>query len=149
MAQPSKVTKPSITTKIKLTILFNAIENDVLEDLIADLVAGEVSILTADDLFEKYETELQDHIEEFRQNGIETGLSRSEVFCRGYEDTQVAGQLYDGTWAGWTYYSGGGKHGYPSDVPWLEQAYPLDVVKEEVIKTVKREFKISEEVIPA
>ena len=40
-----------------------------------------------------------------------------------YESDAVAKNLPDGTWVGWTYYHGGGKHSDPGSIPWMEDAY--------------------------
>lgn len=76
---------------------------------------------------------LQQHLDEFRSSyDEETDISPD--FCRNYESKSVAKKLSDGTWVGFTYFYGGGKHSYPEDIPWLEDAYLLDCVEEE--KTV-------------
>ncbi len=41
---------------------------------------------------------------------------------------------------GWTYWSGGGKFGNPEDIPWIEDAYLLDIEEEQKMVTV-RKFK--------
>jgi hypothetical protein len=46
--------------------------------------------------------------------------------------------MLDGSWVGWTYWYGGGKHGEPGSIKWVEDAY--DVVMTEVQKGVK-EFR--------
>jgi hypothetical protein len=50
---------------------------------------------------------------------------------RHYECKEVATQLHDGTWIGWTYWYGGGKHGNPGEIEWMPYAYEL-TCKEEV-----------------
>jgi hypothetical protein len=52
-------------------------------------------------------------------------------------------QMPDGTWVGWTYWYGGGKHGEPSAMPWIEDAYNLDCKEERVMMT-KRTFTKAE-----
>ena len=44
-------------------------------------------------------------------------------FSRHYEATSVAKQLLNGKWVGYTYWYGGGKHGEPQAMPWIEDAY--------------------------
>jgi len=58
---------------------------------------------------------------EVRGSGEDTGLPAE--WSRNYEAKAVAKNLPDGTWVGWTYFYGGGKHGEPSAVPWMEDAY--------------------------
>ncbi len=57
---------------------------------------------------------------------------------RHYESRAVAAEMLDDSWVGWTYWYGGGKHGEPESIPWMEDAY--DVIMTEVPKIVK-EFK--------
>lgn len=74
--------------------------------------------------------------QELRHGGVETGLPCDS--SRHYSSRAVAAQMLDGSWVGWTYYFGGGKHGQPSEMEWMEDAY--DVVMTEVVKVV-REFR--------
>lgn len=74
---------------------------------------------------------------EFRGSGEETDIECD--WSRHYESKSVARQLDDGTWVGWTYWHGGGKHGEPESIEWLSEAYELKVVKEEMV--VKRIFE--------
>ena len=79
-----------------------------------------------------------DYESEFRCSGVETKL-QSE-WSRHYEAKEVATLLSDGTWIGWTYWYGGGKHGDPGRVEWMEHAYNLEM--KEVTKMVTiQEFK--------
>ena len=75
---------------------------------------------------------LQDAISELRGSGIETGLSvpyqgRGSSY---YESQSVARQYLDGSWVGWTYWYGGGKHAEPTSIDWIEYAYDLTVTEE-------------------
>lgn len=83
----------------------------------------------------------QDYESEFRSGQAETGLS-----CHGsrhYESKSVAAKLSDGSWVGWTYFYGGGKHGEPEAIDWMTDAYELVVTEEERLVVV-REFKRTE-----
>lgn len=75
---------------------------------------------------------------EFREGSIPTDISPD--WSRHYESRSVAHKMSDGTWVGWTFWYGGGKHGKPSAMEWMEEAYFLDVVEEEKLVVV-REFK--------
>lgn len=66
---------------------------------------------------------------EVRGGEIETGLKCD--WSRHYESKAVAAQLPDGTWVGWTYWYGGGKHGEPEAVDWIDDAYDLNCTEEE------------------
>ncbi len=83
---------------------------------------------------------IDDAVEEFRNSYVcETNISTD--YSRHYESNAVARQLHDGRWVGWTFWYGGGKHGEPSGIPWMEDAYFLDVAEEErlvVVRTFKK-----------
>lgn len=87
---------------------------------------------------EDEEDSLQDARNEIRQSGIRTGLPAQP--SRHYESESVAAQAPDGTWIGWTYWFGGGKHGEPEAVDWMDEAYALSVTEEEKM-TVVRTFE--------
>ncbi|MCP5015145.1 MAG: hypothetical protein GY938_07650 [Ketobacter sp.] len=63
-------------------------------------------------------------VAETRGEGEETGLSAEED--RHYESVAVGG-CFDGVWVGWTYFYGGGKHGEPESMGWLEDAYYIQM----------------------
>lgn len=72
---------------------------------------------------------------EVRGGEIETGLKCD--WSRHYESKAVAAQLPDGTWVGWTYWYGGGKHAEPEAVDWIDYAYDLKCIEEEKLVTVR------------
>ncbi len=74
---------------------------------------------------------------EVRCTGIETGLPSE--YSRHYESEAVAARLPDGSWVGWTYWYGGGKHGEPEAIDWIEHTYDVQCKEEEKLVTV-REF---------
>lgn len=65
---------------------------------------------------------------EIRRGEVETGIPCCG--SRHYEAKSVAARMLDGSYVGWVYWYGGGKHGAPADVPWMEDAYDV-VVREE------------------
>ena len=76
---------------------------------------------------------------EFREGEVETGLA-----CDGnrhYEAKAVAAKMVDGSWVGWTYWYGGGKHSDPGSIRWMEDAYALECAETEKLVVV-REFKV-------
>lgn len=79
-----------------------------------------------------------DYEYEFREGQVETKLLCD--YSRHYEAKAVARKMTDDTWVGWTYWYGGGKHGNPEGVPWMEDAYDLEVVETEKMVVVQ-EFK--------
>lgn len=96
-------------------------------DLPSDLSGGEVDLL-----FESHVC-LVDAINQTREGcGHDTKLPCES--SRHYESESVCGQAPNGQWVGWTYWYGGGKHGCPEDIEWIEDAYLLDV--KETQKTI-------------
>jgi len=61
---------------------------------------------------------------EVRGSGVPTGLPCN--YSRHYESKAVAAEMLDGSWVGWTYWYGGGKHGEPGAMPWMEEAYEVE-----------------------
>jgi len=76
-----------------------------------------------------------DGVSETREGEVETGLPCE--YSRHYESKAVAARAVDGSWVGWTYWYGGGKHGEPEAIDWIEDAYNLDCVEEEKVLTVR------------
>lgn len=70
-----------------------------------------------------------------REGQVETGLETP--LSRHYETKAVASLAPNGQWVGWTYWYGGGKHGNPEEIEWMEDAYLLDCVEEEKVVTVR------------
>jgi hypothetical protein len=98
-----------------------------LEDLTAESI---------DEIFEENEDDLGDAKEEIRCAGHETDIPSD--WSRHYECESRGAQLPDGSWVGWNYWFGGGKHGEPAAMPWIETAYDIECVGERTI--IVREF---------
>lgn len=84
---------------------------------------------------------VQDAMDIFR----ESFSHRTEIkadYSRHYDSTSVAAQLSNGKWVGWIYWSGGGKHGEPGSIDWIEDAYFLKAIPK-VVTTF--DFKKEEE----
>ena len=99
----------------------------------------EITEENIDSIFEDFEDELQDDIYLFREGDVETDIPCD--WSRHYESKSVASKMVDGSWVGWTYWYGGGKHGEPESIPWMNEAYDLDLKEEEklvVIQTFTR-----------
>lgn len=69
-----------------------------------------------------------------RESGMETGLDAP--YSRHYESDAVAVQCPDGSWVGFTYWYGGGKHSDPGSIDWVEYAYDVNCKVEEKVMTV-------------
>ena len=76
---------------------------------------------------------------QLRRGDVHTDINPE--YSRHYSSRSVAMYIVDfegfSGWIGWTYWYGGGKHGTPEDIPWIEDAYFLDVEEKEVVKTVR------------
>jgi hypothetical protein len=72
---------------------------------------------------------------EVRSGDVETGLDCE--WSRHYESKAVAAKAPNGQWVGWTYWYGGGKHGEPEAIDWMEDAYFLDCQEEEKVVIVR------------
>ena len=126
--------------KIKLLIINEAIEDGIefehpeiiTEDNISDVYSA---------LDEADECAIQDISSEIRQGDVETDLECE--WSRHYECKAVASKMSDGSWVGWTYWYGGGKHGEPDSIEWIEYAYDLDVKEEEKMVLVRTFKKIT------
>jgi len=98
----------------------------------------EINEANVDDLYAAGEGDdwgLQDAREEVRGGEFETGIPCD--WSRHYESKSVAAKAPDGSWVGWTYWYGGGKHGEPEGIDWMDSAYDLDVTEEEKVVTVR------------
>lgn len=101
----------------------------------------EVSLDDLDDLDEKFDLHgldlLYDTYNEFREGEITTNIEPAH--SRHYETNSVARKIGD-KWVGWTYYYGGGKHGEPEAIDWINSAYYLNLDSEIQVIETKRTF---------
>ena len=84
---------------------------------------------------------IQDALSEIREGDEVTDIPCED--SRHYESKSVAKKMPDGTWLGWTYWYGGGKHGEPDAIDWVDQAYELDVVEQRQMVTTRTFHKAS------
>ncbi|MFM2252019.1 MAG: hypothetical protein RJB68_356 [Pseudomonadota bacterium] len=104
----------------------------------SDFLKGvEITADNVDALYEENDQdyELQDSRNEVRCSGTETGLKAP--YSRHYESDAVAAQYVDGSWVGWTYWYGGGKHSEPEAIYWMEDAYEVNCTEEEKVVVVR------------
>ena len=83
-----------------------------------------------------------DYENEFRTGQQETDIEPTHPFERGltyYEKKSVAAQMPDGSWVGWIYWFGGGKHSEPEAIDWMSDAYDL-TVEEKPVQIIQRTF---------
>lgn len=118
-------------------IMLEAMDAGTIErqDIDASDIEGQFDALNEDE-------ELQDDLNAFRSSGERTGLV-VRSYSRHYEVEHVARQLIGGAWVGWLYWHGGGKHGEPEAISWLNEAELLEV-DEEPIQSVRRTFRKAE-----
>lgn len=116
--------------KIKWTILLSAMKAGAIttEEITLDKLEALWDANTED-------YQIQESIDKFRHGGIETKLAGP--YSRHYESKEVAAKVFDGSWAGWTYWYGGGKHGEPSAIEWMDSAYALNVTERQEMVTVR------------
>ena len=100
--------------------------------------------LTAEEVDELWEEVdcLSDAISEMREGEYETNVPAD--YSRHYESKSVAVKAPTGQWVGWTYWYGGGKHGDPAAIDWIEYAYLLDCKEEQKMVTVRDFTKVEE-----
>lgn len=121
--------------KLKHLIL-STLANHRQEDTV-EITAENIDELY-DEAYENDDGGLQDAREEVRGSGTETNLPCD--WSRHYESDAVAVKAPDGSWVGFTHWYGGGKHGEPEAIDWMDSAYDLDVTEEQKMVTV-RTFK--------
>lgn len=124
--------------KIKHAILL------VLEAWGKTPIAEAVSSDNVDALYESAdEDNRHDAGNEVRSGKVTTGLDAP--YSRHYESKSVAAKMPDGSWVGWTFWYGGGKHGEPEAIDWMDEAYDLNCSEEEKVVTVRTFSKPVEE----
>lgn len=111
-------------------------------NLLADWAEEPYPEITAENVDEEYDAvdDKQDAKYEIRAGEVETDISCP--VSRHYESESVAAQAPDGSWIGWTYWFGGGKHGEPEAIDWMNSAYDLSCVEEEKVVTVRTFAKV-------
>lgn len=102
------------------------------------LMTGEAIDKAYDDLAEKGGH--YDPMYDLREGDVATDVPCE--YLRHHESKSVAMKCCDGSWVGWTYWYGGGKHAEPESIDWMDKAYDLDCTEEEKVVVV-RTFKKS------
>ena len=100
-----------------------------------DLITAPITKENVDDIWEKFRYYFYDAEDCFRDGEVETNIPCES--SRLYESQSVAAEMPDGTWVGWTYWYGGGKHGEPESIDWMGEAYHLNCVAEEKLVVVR------------
>lgn len=116
--------KPEYKIKYSILAQYWRVEQD-------EEISPNLTQLKVEELWEEYEEELYDYVYEFREGEVQTNIEAD--YSRHYESYSVAAKCPDGSWVGWTYWFGGGKHGEPEAIDWMEYAYDLDCVEEKLV----------------
>lgn len=82
------------------------------------------------------EDDLSEAESEFRSSGEDAIGVPPWKYSRHYE-VSVKAKLIEGQWVGWLYWYGGGKHGDPDSIDWIDDAIFLEEGEPQVIKTFK------------
>lgn len=72
----------------------------------------------------EYPSEMYDASNDIRDMGQDTNIPERN-WSRHYESKEVAAEMHDGSWVGWTYWYGGGKHADPETISWIPDAYDV------------------------
>jgi len=121
-------------------------------DIVANLLDSR-TVLTAENIDEVYDSfneeeefnfAIMDCMQDIRSGEVETGLACP--WSRHYESKSVGSKMSDGTWVGWTCWYGGGKHGEPESIDWMDKAYLVDCKEEEKLVVVQTFTVIPNEV---
>ena len=125
--------------KLKRAVILRGAELGDIERPNEEITAENVDSIF-DCLDEDYA--LQDAKNEVRSSGTKTNLECQ--WSRHYESEAVAARMTDGSWVGWTYWYGGGKHGDPDAMEWIADAYEVECKEEEKLVVVQT-FKAKNE----
>ncbi len=136
---PSKGKKMTPFQKVKHLVLISAY----------GMSNEEIPVITAENIEEvyqdaRYREELEDCIQDAKGE-VRGGEVETYVPCewsRHYEAKSVAAKAPDGSWIGWTYWYGGGKHSEPESIEWMEYAYDLTFVEEEKMVIIRTFTKV-------
>lgn len=111
---PQQYLKRMVLLRMKLDNLFTEYEIDDLYE------QAEEESIEGDEYF-------HDAIYKVRQGEISANdISSAPYDVRGYECKMVAAEVYAKVWVAWPYYYGGGKHGEPSEIDWMDDAIFVD-----------------------
>lgn len=131
------MSKLTAVQKLQYAILQREQELSMGKDLPTNLTGEQI-----DELWDDFSDEWG-AMSEVRESGMETGLDAD--YSRHYESEAVAVECPDGSWVGFTYWYGGGKHGEPESIDWVEYAYDVNCKVEEKVMIVHTFTKVDKE----
>lgn len=127
--------------KIKKEILLEALKDEYCVKELGQDLDLDTDEQVAEAYYNFVETDFaSDYEEEFRGGQVTTNIPAP--YSRHYESRSVARKMSDGSWIGWTYWYGGGKHGEPGSIYWMGDAYELTCVEEEKLVVVRTFTKV-------
>ena len=80
------------------------------------------------------------------ENEVRGGTVKTGIICRTsrhFDCYAVGAKAPDGSWIGWIYWYGGGKHAEPESVDWIDEAYDLSVTERVRTVTVQTFAKVA------
>ena len=95
---------------------------------------------TAENIDELYDELIEEDAYWDAKAEVRGGDFETKLPCpisRHYECTAVAAKMPDGSYVGWNYWYGGGKHGEPESIDWMSEAYPVNCAEEEKLVIVR------------
>ncbi len=106
-------------------------------DLCADWSDQPLSEVTAENIDALYAASEDkcDAMNDIRGGQFKTDLPSPH--SRNYEPYEVAAKALDGSYIGWTYWTGGGKHSNPEEIDFIEDAYAVTCTEEEKVVVVR------------
>lgn len=130
--------------KIKFLVLNHAFK--YIDDLqpVLGVKLDEVNEKNIDIIYDKLDTFDRDFVRDY-EHDIRGGDEETNIdpeWSRHYSSKSVAKKMLDGSYVGWDYWYGGGKHGCPEEMLWMENAYDLVVEEKEVVRTERIFTKI-------
>lgn len=130
------------TQCIKRHIILDAIERGDLTLEEGSLAKGDIDAVW-DWWYDEEGDQVCEYMDEFRWSGEEVDIPAPGSGI--YESTSHVRKLSCGTYVGWTYWYGGGKHGSPEEMEWLEDAYFVRPAGERVIQLFEKVKEVSNE----
>lgn len=101
--------------------------------------------ITADNIDALYQKADDDDWLQDPRNEVRGGQFMPDLpspHSRNYEPYEVAARYFDGSYIGWTYWTGGGKHSNPEEIDFVSDAYDVTCTEEVQTVTVRSFSKV-------
>lgn len=127
-------------------------EFEIKKQILIDLLKSDndLFVMPKDDKLEEFyagaeDTEwgdyIYDQLDEFRSSGENIDIPTGQCSSH-YECSQVARQLDNGQSVSWTYWYGGGKHGEPEAIDWMDEAYFVECKQETKVVNIYSKIEV-------